>query len=213
MWLVTFTPTPELAKRDINVNIVRGRLQEIGELIRAAPRVISAGGIAFDFVVASRADETTFAALQDDGLIFAPYCPRLPALSGNQRTPRHHATMIAPSNVVRVDLGRLDELMQQVGALVVSRGRLADQLAHLETLLPVAEWRALQETTLGLSASCAIYAPVCCACAWCRSAMCSRACSSWFATWPAICISRSHSTCAARIPKLINLWSSACSIR
>jgi len=51
---------------------------------------------------------------------------------------------------VRVDLGRLDELMQQVGTLVVSRGRLADQLVHLETLLPVAEWRALQETTLGL---------------------------------------------------------------
>jgi len=88
VWLVTFMPTPELAKRDINVNIVRGRLQEIGELIRAAPRVIPAGGIAFDFVVASRADEATFAAWRDDGLTYVPYAALIPDSSVlNQRIP------------------------------------------------------------------------------------------------------------------------------
>jgi two-component system chemotaxis sensor kinase CheA len=150
LWLVTFTPTPELAKRDINVNNIRGRLQEIGELIRAAPRVIPAGGIAFDFVVASRTDEMTFAAWHDDGLTYAPYLPLTPADSVLETSAAPPALVIAPSNVVRVDLDRLDELMQLVGALVVSRGRLADQLAQLELLLPVAEWRALQETALGL---------------------------------------------------------------
>jgi two-component system chemotaxis sensor kinase CheA len=148
IWLITFTPTPELAKRDVNVNTVRGHLQEIGELIRAAPRVISTGGIAFEFVLASQAGQATFAEWAGDGLTFTPYVsaqPQLePSLSSTPTMP------VAPSNVVRVDLGRLDELMQLVGALVVSRGRLADQLADLETLRPVAEWRKLQETTQAL---------------------------------------------------------------
>lgn len=151
VWLVTFTPTPELAKRDINVNNVRGRLQRIGELIRAAPRVVSAGGIAFDFLLASRTDEATLEAGQADGLTIVPYLPVVPAGSASEASPALTPMMLgAPSNVVRVDLGRLDQLMQLVGALVVSRSRLADQLARLEPLLPVAEWRALEETTLAI---------------------------------------------------------------
>jgi two-component system chemotaxis sensor kinase CheA len=148
IWQVSFAPTAELAQRGVNVNSVRARLQEGGELIRAAPRVIPGGGIAFDFVVASRAGEATIAAWRADGLSVAPL------LSTPPDSPRPEtsapALLGAPANVVRVDLGRLDELMQQVGALVVSRSRLADQLTRLEALLPMAEWRALQETTLAL---------------------------------------------------------------
>jgi two-component system chemotaxis sensor kinase CheA len=149
IWLVSFAPTAELAERGVNVNSVRGRLQEAGELIRAAPRVIPGGGIAFDFVVAGHADESTVQAWRGDGLSVAPF------LTGSSDSPEPEtaispALLGAPANVVRVDLGRLDELMQLVGTLVVTRSRLADQLTRLEQLLPVAEWRALQETTLAL---------------------------------------------------------------
>jgi two-component system chemotaxis sensor kinase CheA len=150
LWLVTFTPSPELAKRDINVNNARGRLQDFGELIHAVPRILPAGGIAFDFVVASQADEATLAAWQDDGFTYAPYPPAAASSPAPEASAaRSPSLAVTPSNVVRVDLSRLDELMQLVGALVVSRGRLADQLAQLEPLLPAAEWRALQDTALG----------------------------------------------------------------
>ncbi|HEX5604614.1 MAG TPA: Hpt domain-containing protein, partial [Pyrinomonadaceae bacterium] len=36
-WLIEFTPTAELAERGVNVNSVRSRLQEIGQLIQAKP--------------------------------------------------------------------------------------------------------------------------------------------------------------------------------
>lgn len=150
VWLVTFSPTPQLAKRDVNVNHVRERLQGIGELIHAAPRILPGGGIAFDFVVASKADETTLAAWHDDGLTYASYQPATSAEPAHKSAVSPSPNKVtAASNMVRVDLDRLDELMQLVGTLVVSRSRLADQLTHLETLLPVAEWRNLQEVTLG----------------------------------------------------------------
>ena len=38
-----------------------------------APRVIERGGIAFDFIVASNADESTFVALGEDGINYELY--------------------------------------------------------------------------------------------------------------------------------------------
>lgn len=60
------------------------------------------------------------------------------------------ATAVAASNVVRVELTRLDELMQMVGELVITRARLEDQLKSLKGVLPAAELRTLKETNLTL---------------------------------------------------------------
>ena len=54
-------------------------------------------------------------------------------------------SQVSPSHVVRVDLTRLDELMQGVGNLVISRARLTETLARIERHVPAAEWSAVQE--------------------------------------------------------------------
>ncbi len=72
-WRFEFAPVPALAERGVNVNSVRARLQAIGSLIHAAPRVKPGGGIVFDFVVASNADQTAFAGWASDGLLWAPF--------------------------------------------------------------------------------------------------------------------------------------------
>jgi two-component system chemotaxis sensor kinase CheA len=56
----------------------------------------------------------------------------------------------AVSNLVRVDLARLDELMRLVGDLVVTRARLDDSLQRVEARVPSHEWRALQEHSVRL---------------------------------------------------------------
>src|SRR5262249_51046451 len=56
------------------------------------------------------------------------------------------AGSVAPPSIVRVSLGRLDELMRMVGEMVISRSRLDDQLKQAEPRMPPAEWRPLQET-------------------------------------------------------------------
>ncbi len=56
----------------------------------------------------------------------------------------------APSQVVRVDLTRLDELMRNVGDMVISRARLLDTLARIEPHVPAVEWRAVQENAVAI---------------------------------------------------------------
>ena len=73
VWCFTFIPDAALAQRGINVNNVRQRLQSIGELIHASPRMTTTGGVVFDFVVATQTDADTFASWHEDGLSFMPY--------------------------------------------------------------------------------------------------------------------------------------------
>ena len=220
-WRFEFAPMPALAERGVNVNSVRARLQAIGSLIHAAPRVKPGGGIVFDFVVASNADQTAFADIASDGLIWAPFktdespitpdprstgeTPVLPQRvrkqKSGQRTQKSAvktqksapstrsagvspappppsppdtrsagvspalppeapdamnrvstssspppSPALAPANIVRVDLARLDELMRMVGELVISRARLEDNLARLEETVPANQLRPLRET-------------------------------------------------------------------
>jgi two-component system chemotaxis sensor kinase CheA len=160
-WHVEFVPTPELAERGVNVNSVRARLQEIGELVQAKPQVRGQGGIAFLFVVVTAADEAVFASWDIDNLTYAAVDdapPTLPeAVNAPQEAsgaagapPNTQGSLLAPSNVVRVDLGRLDELMRMIGELVISRARLEDHLHHLKRSVPPTEWRALRETSLAM---------------------------------------------------------------
>src|SRR4030095_2554390 len=52
----------------------------------------------------------------------------------------------ASSNLVRVDLARLDDLMRIVGEMVTSRARIEDQIKQVKKSLPRDEWRGLGET-------------------------------------------------------------------
>lgn len=168
-WRFEFVPTPALSERGVNVNSVRARLQEIGEILQATPHVRGQGGIVFEFVVATGVEESTFAGWHEDSLTYAPVeeatadttRPTTTAGRSSQasdpdedsrpRTAEPAAAMLAPSNVVRVDLARLDELMRLIGELVTSRARLDESLKLLKRHVAPAEWRALQETSLSMS--------------------------------------------------------------
>ncbi len=84
----------------------------------------------------------TLDAWHDDGISASRYTP--PA-AGRAAVARR-AVAVAPSSVVRVDLGRIDEVIRMVGELTISRARLNAQLEPLEQSVPVPAWRALQET-------------------------------------------------------------------
>lgn len=154
VWRFEFVPSSQLAERGINVNSVRARLQEVGKLIHAAPQVTAQGGISFEFIIATTADESAFAAWPEDGIIYAPYDNQL--LPAGESAIESRAPAASPaisrgsSNMVRVELSRLDDLMRMVGELVISRAHLENRLKHLEDSVPASEWRALQETNLAI---------------------------------------------------------------
>ncbi len=143
-WLFQFTPDRELAARGISVDSIRTRLQEIGQIVHAAPRVQDGGKVTFEFLVTTDADDSTFTPWQDDGLTWAPYEPPSPTPTTTAVRPITTPS-IGPPNVVRVDLTRVDDLMQTIGDLVISRARLEDTLRSLVQYVPAAQQRHLQE--------------------------------------------------------------------
>lgn len=153
-WQFDFVPALELAERGITVDGIRTRLGEIGQLIHAAPRVTAEKGIAFVFVVASHADENVFAGWEEDGLTWAPWeAEETKEREGKEEerpAPATRPSSIIPSQVVRVDLARIDELMQMVGALVISRARLEENLKDLYGAVPTAQQRSLEEINQAL---------------------------------------------------------------
>jgi two-component system chemotaxis sensor kinase CheA len=144
-YLFTFTSAPEFAARDINVNSVRDRLQAIGTIHKSTPSVREGGRIAFEFTVETSTDESAFEGWQADGITFEKIAPPEPEPLKETPAELPKAGFFGQTNVVRVDLTRLDELMLMVGELVLSRAKLTEQLRLLENKLASAEWRSLQE--------------------------------------------------------------------
>lgn len=151
-WLARFAPSPELAARGVTVDRIRALLREHGEITSATPRIDSSGGISFEFVVAGRLDPTA-ETWRDRGLSIEAIAPAASPESIGAAAPAGLAPgvpAVPPSHFVRVDLGRLDELMRLIGDLVITRARLADSLARVERHVPPVEWRAVQENSLAI---------------------------------------------------------------
>jgi len=149
VWRVRFSPSPALTERGVTVNTVRERLRAAGEIVHAEPKVVP-GGVTFTFLVVGRAAgfPTEF---RDEGLTVERYEP--PAADAPDPTtaaPTRRIASLTPANLVRVDLGRLDELMRTVGELVITRARLDNGLGRVASAVPAAELRELRETSLAM---------------------------------------------------------------
>lgn len=153
VWKCTFAPTRELLNRGVSVDTIRRRLAAVGTIIDAVPVVTADAAILFTFTVEAAGGLAD--ALQGDPITVeqvdaqsatdsAPLAP--PATD----YPTETSGSIAPSHVVRVDLTRLDELMRQVGDLVISRARLLEALSKVERYVPATEWRDAQENALAI---------------------------------------------------------------
>ncbi|MEP7212308.1 MAG: chemotaxis protein CheA [Acidobacteriota bacterium] len=143
LYLFTFVSASELAERNVNVNSVRERLQQIGTIINSRPIVREGGQVAFEFSVETDESEELFRAWAADGIEFERVVDEIEVFddvtAGRQR-------LLGQSNVVRVELSRLDALMLMVGELVVSRAKLDEQLKQIAASLPGDMVSHLEET-------------------------------------------------------------------
>ena len=151
-WHFEFRPSAERSSRGVDVNSIRHRLEGIGKLVHSTPTISKEGEVFFRFLVVSEEDEKAFETWAQDGLTHTPYQVETDAETAIQKEDTKGITQkvpipgsVKPSNIVRVDLSRIEDLMQRVGDLVISRSRLEDRVAHLEKMLPASETRILQE--------------------------------------------------------------------
>ncbi len=150
-WECVFTPSAALLARGVNVDAVRARLRDTVTIITATPVVSGDGTIAFRFLLGGDPGEELRTAWAADGMV----CARLDDASASAaQSAAAPATQVVPAattgHYVRVDLGRLDELMRMIGDLVILRARLGDTMARLEPHLPQSEWRAIQENAAAI---------------------------------------------------------------
>jgi two-component system, chemotaxis family, sensor kinase CheA len=162
IWRFLFTPSAQLNQRGVNVNEVRARLQSLGDLLHSAPQIRAQGAITFEFLVAVERAPSEAAPWSQDGISLEAVEPPQteptrtggPAPADSPVAPPPHLSSpayVAPSHVVRVDLERLDELMQAMGEMVVYRARLEETLARVRQVLPAVEARSLQELNSGFA--------------------------------------------------------------
>ena len=145
-WECLFEPSPMLIARGVNVDVVRTRLREVGEIVSASPMVTDEG-VRFRFLVAGPFDAVLAQRWLSDGMtcrILAVESIAAPEALV-ERVLEH-----AARNYVRVELSKLDELMRMIGDLVILRARLADTLLKIEPHVPSGAWRAVQDNALGI---------------------------------------------------------------
>jgi two-component system chemotaxis sensor kinase CheA len=147
-----FSPSQELDRRGININVVRARLAKLGEIVAAAPSVRTDGSMQFEFTIAVRERPANLADWNTDGLVFTPTAGDStvapPPHERPETAPSSGAAslFISPSHLVRVDLSRLDDLMRITGEMVIHRSRLEERIAR-------GELTGLQEINLALGRS------------------------------------------------------------
>ena len=155
LWECVFTPSPALVARGVNVDLVRSRLREAGEIISAVPLVTDGGGVAFRFEFSGDVAPATLATWAADGMVFtAVHAPAATLEVDEPAEPEapadRQSTTLSSGHYVRVDLARLDELMRMIGDMVILRVRLADSLQRIEPHVPAADWRAIQDHATGI---------------------------------------------------------------
>jgi two-component system chemotaxis sensor kinase CheA len=143
-WLCVFTPSPELIARGINVDVIRARLREAGEITRATPMVTPQGAVAFEFELLGALTAEQVEEWKADCLHCAPLAPAAIVELEDEPAARQGA-LLSSGHYVRVDLTRLDELMRMIGNLVILRAKLDATLSRSERHLPPAHYRAIQE--------------------------------------------------------------------
>jgi two-component system chemotaxis sensor kinase CheA len=149
-WRAIFRPSAQLAAHGITVDHARQLLRATGEIVEATPQVGSDGSVLFEFSMRGGfdqidADAFRAAALSVERIESAPVSG---APASEERPGGPAAGGLSPSHYVRVDLGRLDDLMRMIGDLVIGRARLAESLSKVEAQVAPAHWRAIQENNL-----------------------------------------------------------------
>jgi two-component system, chemotaxis family, sensor kinase CheA len=141
VYTLTFTPSEQGAANGFTIATVRPAVAGLGELVKVLPRAVPISddvpaGLLFDLLVisdAAIADLAAAVAGTPDRVV-----PVERAAPGSEPVPPALLALPAEEDAapigrsyVRVELARLDELQEQLSALVVSRFRLERQIGKL----------------------------------------------------------------------------------
>ncbi len=142
---VDFAPSAEKAERGLSITAVRQRVGAVAEIVKVVPLTLPAtesspGGLVFALVLLTNASDDELAEAAGTSadavvLLIAPGEPvtrdRAPSPFVLEHDDDTHGE--GSRDVLRVEVGRVDDAIEMLGGLVVTRSRLAHALDRLET--------------------------------------------------------------------------------
>ncbi|HEX7665275.1 MAG TPA: chemotaxis protein CheW [Polyangiaceae bacterium] len=138
-----FSPSPEKAARGFSINSVRERLSSVAEVVKVVPRSVAPskdapGALTFAILMVSSASNDELAAAVDIDPSHVHELARSEPVASAEAASEVVAefdddelSVPRRRNVVRVDVARLDDAMDHLAALVVTRSRLTRAIAAL----------------------------------------------------------------------------------
>ena len=142
-WQIEFIPTPERIAAGIGITAIRARVEAVAEIVRITPRALPAsadapGGLAFVLLVLSDVPPTELAAAADtvpDEMVAIGSRPAEPWVGeeddAEMADPFEAGRPAPAARTIRVPVERLDDALDKLSALVVTRFRLARAVADL----------------------------------------------------------------------------------
>ena len=140
--LVEFQPSPEKASQGFNITSVREKLGKLGDLVKVVPHSApqSATGIAFFLLMVTDAENSALAEATGDSETPVQNVTATPEASTASSSSLPLATLAAEDppewaptdhSSIRVDVRRLDEALERLSELVVTRSKMARVAADL----------------------------------------------------------------------------------
>jgi two-component system chemotaxis sensor kinase CheA len=126
---VDFVPSQERAAAGLNITSVRERVAQLGEIVKVLPFTRAAGEgtgskIAFALLVLSDADDAAIASAAGASPTDLQPIVRTDAASPPGAEEEPLAPERTDRNYVRVEVSRLDDALERLAALIVTRSRL-----------------------------------------------------------------------------------------
>lgn len=147
--ILSVDATFDFSDFDQKLRALSAKLSESGEVISTLPSVDATGaGIGFRLLYGSTIDEVAVAALAPEARVGslrkAPLAAPAAVAAAVEQAPEEDLSLRSASPTVRVDIAKLDHVMNIVGELLISK-------SQIETLARAAAAQPLRATTLELS--------------------------------------------------------------
>ncbi|MCX8056964.1 MAG: chemotaxis protein CheA [Ignavibacteria bacterium] len=153
IYSLKFFPSPELFAKGININKVREILSQECEIIKSSPLKDEKGAVYFELIVASEKELEENEFLNEAKINFTRYYSPEPKSIKQETTPSSSISdyqKFSVSNVVKIELNKIDELINMLGDLVIMRSKLSLSLRNFVNKLDKDVYRTLSEINSNL---------------------------------------------------------------
>ncbi len=150
IYRIKFFPSQELYEKGININVTREELQKYGEILKSKPNKEKTGKIYFEIIYASNKELENLEVVQKLNLEFEKILTHETEIKEEPKTSEIPTSVseyrqFSISNVVRIELSKIDELINMLGDLVMVRAKFDLLLQNSKTKIDPQIFRSLSE--------------------------------------------------------------------